>query len=735
MTQFGSPNPFEVLAKDWAMEMAAALGYKPEDANRYVLGLHLRHVYGPSERVIVGLSHSAAQKDKAETILVENETQQLHLLNHVLDSLHYDPVRRDEQPLTECTAICLRITYRLRADHCHYFEALRDLQNEPVTLPQGAEVTKPYSPWAEKPVALSIGGNSVPIKTFHMAARNYEKIQYRRRPLAERPIIDDDLDDGDLRKCLCTEFLCGCQKLCAELDLPSSPLAYRSLTGGVYSLSKYAATGAFGEETVTLMLRSRFPLGFALGFTLVSDVAPTLAKFNEASAILAKYFHWLHEGPRMLAKKENTSDEEKAVRKRIEGLNFNKIDEKKFFSVAPPRDLIKHLVDHLPDSKNSSVLASQWMQANRSGPIRNFLQITSLFSDEQFEGHPLRFGLLLGNAALLKFWPGPRPILLNDNSNRTTAKELAKQIHLLENPSQQCLVLGYPREHASPDDHLDAWLIELGDFGIGLGTWQQMRIWDQDLAPYAYLTAHYPWAVAAVVGPGSEIRVLSGGKLRAFRNGKGWWRVVEPRPDAYSHEEPEFAKWLSSLDANMNAVLTAVWTLSLQTSSFARTGAHGGLFVFVPQKEGDDERFWASQKGHLLPLRDLDPQDNGRYWLKEHKLLPMEGTLDCAVGSKILRAALLDGAIVLYGPQGAVRYFGRQLAYVDPARVREGEVTGTKRANALAFVEAMASPPANRLQAFAIAVSSDGPIRLFYWNQESGAAEVVELFGQVTDED
>lgn len=709
---------FQALADYWATQLANALGQRTKGkAPSFIVGLHLRHVFGPSDRVVVGIECTKRMLTTAQRILEENRCQELHLFNHILDSLHYG---RSERTARSPSTLCVRVAYKLDPNHsCHYLDDVADLHQD----------WRPtYDPWDEN--ALAVLGAAVELKYSHMAARAFESIRFCATDTAAASIIDKPLDDGLGNKTLYTECLCGCQKLCEALDLAPSPLAHRSLTGGVYSLAKYALATTFGRETVTVMIRSPHPFGFALGFTLVSEAPVTVQVLAGGIQKLWQLFESVHEGPdQRAAKGQGGADHESqrlmAALGRMQQMGAAAY---KVTAAPAPPSLIHTVADAVVPAGPDEGFAAQWMWERQGvrDRVRNFIEIASLFSDEYSEGRPLRFGLLMGNPALLKFWPGPRPILLNDGSDETKASKLAKHIHLLEDPERQCLVVGYPRTALTAVAHPDAWLIELEDFALGIGAWPESIIWEEDLRAYAYLTHRYPWAVAVVVGPGSEIRLLMGGRIAAFRNGKGWWRFVE----ATDHlVERGFGTWVRQLRDGEQDVLRMTVELALQMSPFVRSGSHGGLLVYLPlDNSPDNERCWQMQDKRLIPLHDFEPSCDQGKWLTGRTLLRASGERDWHVGSLVLRAALLDGSIVLCKPNGQVRYFGRQLAYVRPRGGGGGKgITGTKRANARAFVDMMATKFALPT-AFAVAVSADGPIRLFYYSQVDQKADVVELF-------
>jgi hypothetical protein len=371
------------------------------------------------------------------------------------------------------------------------------------------------------------------------------------------------------------------------------------------------------------------------------------------------------------------------------------------------------------------------------GPLKAFLEVCTRFCDEQLEGRSLRFGLMLSNAGLMRYWPGPAPLQLKfwstefpiSSDHPCRLENLPKLIHLLEGPENRCLVFPYVNKDYFGDKvpFEELRVLELTDFQEAFSTWVDAELWSPDHRPYAYFTDRYPWCYGAVVGPYSEIRVFAAGELVAYRNGKGWNRRINIRSriTERSREDSEAkipSSWNEfSSEETCGLVLQRLVDLSVQVSHFGRYGGHGGFLVYVPKESSGEEVFWEQFDKETTRMPDYEPRRwNGAgpksNWLTGQSLLRQsEGgrvELDRNVAQLVLRASALDGAIVFNGRLGHIRCFARKLNFTPLAVSSAARPQGTKRGTAEAFVRYMAN--IGCAQAFAITVSSDGPIRLYF---------------------
>jgi hypothetical protein len=115
----------------------------------------------------------------------------------------------------------------------------------------------------------------------------------------------------------------------------------------------------------------------------------------------------------------------------------------------------------------------------------------------------------------------------------------------------------------------------------------------------------------------------------------------------------------------------------------------------------------------IQALRATEPHwpPTGVAWLTDRELLETSAdgnpALNLETADLIVRAGALDGAIILCEDQGRVKFFGRRLNYSSS----DGGSAGSKRETARAFVKHMNE--IEKVVAFAVAVSTDGPIYLY----------------------
>ena len=314
-------------------------------------------------------------------------------------------------------------------------------------------------------------------------------------------------------------------------------------------------------------------------------------------------------------------------------------------------------------------------------------------------------------------------------------RELRGQFHLTEGPRHRCIVVPYTSAVQNEEQELRAYTLEFEDFLEGLATWPSTAIWSEEFRPYVYLTERYPWAVAAVIGPRSEVRVFARGRLQAYRDGKGWLarnrgvlveQVGEPKMYIANPKEmwrDGISKVYDDLTESAEespyslALFEQLLDLGLQLSPMANREAHGGLLVYSPVEDGE------MLVENVRPLDSHDPTTEGtfpdavqRRWLRGMCLLcdSDEDTLevDSHVAQRLVRAGGRDGALVLHGSRVRVFGFGQNLIF-PPEDGDAKSQSGTKHAAGERFA-LYCDRTAEHRGGFALAVSSDGPMTLYY---------------------
>lgn len=201
--------------------------------------------------------------------------------------------------------------------------------------------------------------------------------------------------------------------------------------------------------------------------------------------------------------------------------------------------------------------------------------------------------------------------------------------------------------------------------------------------------------------------------------------------------------------------LSLVLKVAIQMSPFVRPGHHGGIILYETDANHDFQNPAAPANEASGPTGSLESSNavdtdrtpegrslsnvsyeslhresesirlSGANWITGRKLLrraPADGpgksgtpstarhdyNLDHNVARLILRASALDGAVCLSGDCCKVRRFAVR---VNAQKADENQPGGgTKRAAAHAWLKAIGRSP----NSFAITVSSDGPIRVYY---------------------
>ncbi len=695
------------IAKGFAREFIACIHKENiiTSADDYILGFHFRHVLDIDAPFIVfqkksdkGIEGTVFQKDgTTETddppTLTKNKRHALHTLNHVLDSLCYDDVPNDKN-----IAICIRATFEMKKDvSCHFFDVEeKETKNTPNMFDTSLGTIEEEQ-------------NKI---TEHFTNSIYEKYDFK---FARLGVIKDVLVEEDKLKYLScilenvntdieassamandlkfySEFVCGAQKLCRELGIKPSIVAYRSIMAALYQLATYA-NKEIGYNVVILMIRSHETYSHTLGFTLITK--KPLSTENICSCANNIKCSFLSKSVNDYLYHFGTS------------LNRTKLQ----------YDLLAAKI--IEDTQNNKIPIR--IKEHQILPaIRLFFDVSKEFCDEQSEGRHLRYGLMLSNAGLMRYWPGSAPLLLKkeyENGDHPCRLDwLPKHTHLLEGPENRCLIIPYLECLVHSHDGIDKLpleslkVLELTDYQEAFSTWEDAELWSPEHRPYAYFTHRYPWCIGAVVGPHSEIRIFYKGWLVAYRNGKGWNRRVdlleEIKTRCATTESKIHSVWakLSSTSKIAN-ILKCLVDLAVQMSDFGRCGGHGGFIVYVPT----DNKHVFNDK--FVELRKFEPLRNAEQkWLTGQCLLREDGAMDRNVAQLILRASVLDGAIVLYGQRGMV--YGFAINPNFPQETQDGTTLGTKKLAAKAFVKAMANEP-DYQHAFAITISSDGPIGLY----------------------
>lgn len=621
----------------------------------------------------------------------------------------------------------------------------------------------------------------------------------------------------------------------SALHRPLSPLATRSLDGALlfnYNIFPSSARGL--RRSITVVAQPQSALGPAVGLEMigVSTVDDALvraiaARCLEASCWLERLLFrvtlQLPHALDVLVSMASSSHEPQSVPLIPQPPGASDASSKantEAFPVEPPPEVTKHL-DALYDPPSSAVARSVLPQAlvsmiatrliarpvfgdaitslehsrcrvDSECPLYNevgrFLERATMFCDRVHEGEQQQYGLLLGDAFALKYWPGTLPVPLQASAGRVrddlaglSIEGMLERFEAIDDPRERCVVMPYGAAYnvrSQPENSIDsrsvAYVISLHEMREAASTWDELPLWDHTEGLYAYITHRYPGTLAALAGPGQLIRVLQNGRVCAVRTARGWLYRTDPLanvPDDQwsrllhgsvpaSGEATPVAKTQAMTDVEEFRKIVSILTLCAeQTSSRSRRHAHGGFFLWL--RNLDDARILAEEplqrtlredgksvdvniladKLHQSELRRLGTGDPK--WLTGRTLRQRDGTIDVRTARVIVRASKKDGAIILGGKELEVVCYARRIR-VEPSlssHVIDDEMaalnmTGTKRATAIALARALGPGT------IAIAVSSDGPIRFYMgaggsqeWYESNGYHTKRTLFTGDVEED
>lgn len=666
----------------------------------------IRHVF---TREVLPVVVGGTNIDDAINIIKGNYRHGLQPLLRVLDSLYEVGERREVKC---CVQICFNDATELPGKLLRFSKQNDILDSKKLFLDYFAKLEAPLSwriPWPSDSDAL----------------------------VDVLPSLDASLPDfatgGELfsiKQPLYHMAISAVESLCSYFQMESTVVAYRSVIAAIYELSQY---NAIGGNATTLLFRSQDPMGFATGVTIISQAALSELDFRNIYQCLSAFHEDLTQGVTHIGRVKD------AAIKRFVGEIRDKVDPRPFKASTVPGELCVAVRGgirrHAGLEKNSTYFLEQQKQAEATDTVRHsvdhFLNACLAFCDEVHEGRQLEFGIVLGNPFMFRHWPGARPLPLMKPDNEGVFQnlwldDLVKQIHLIENPQRRFVVMPYGASFevgagAGRGGEAPAFVIDLANFREAIATWSQGLMWSATGSVYAYLTHHYPWAVAAVVGPGSQVRVFSCGRIVGFRNGKGWLLWNDPATDI-EHALKSGGNGngsMYSLEAEKDATrLRMVIEVALQLSSIVRPESRGTLILWAK-----DRQVFESNSVELQPLNSVEPprlDPDVQFWLRNNRLLrknPAEGSGNASNGMQLsyevakltLLAAINDGAVCLSGEECEIVAFGQRVI------IKGGGASGdrgTKHATAEAFAKNAGSG------AFAIAVSADGPISVYHHGTE-----------------
>lgn len=680
---------------------------KPRDLpSNFILFVHLRHPFstlGSASAWVARISSQkrgtkalkACFKNKVIKVFIENRKLGLSGLPHVIDALSL---------AEDCS------------DYGIFLEIRTDAEDQgPLGHVKGVVVVHAELPHS---VVMKFGGWDKKIKKGGI--HDFDIV-----PSLWETSISDTMDieaeakiSADFEAKISTLYSEVCKKFC----IGQSSLSRRAVIFGLFRAWRYTTVFP-NKNTYYLSVRSRQQDAFAasVAATIISDGNPR----DLVAYLQDRVSFW-------------TTEVNKS-----EYVNLKNDDRGPADSVV--EKIAKGIVDRLHPKNGRDRLRTSLIYATY-----DFLKLATCFTEEQLEGRALEYGLILSNPMLFRFWPGARPIPLcyrpsgqstsgkhgADNSRWYTPKEMAEDVHLTAGLRNRCIIVPYNfseqiRKESWNQEPMPAFSADLSDLSEGVVGWKPWRLWSSTAAIYAYLSHVYPWSVAAMVGPRSEIRVFVKGDLVAFRNGKGWRQRKELTIEALFPNCPE-----NERDSFREGVFQPVVDIALQSSSFARQQQHGGLFLYTKSE--------SVFKGNKVCKDLLDrtvsricgtPLLNGRLITRKKQTTPPSYEMDYQAARLVRQASQLDGAICLSGTENSELQVNKYAQHVVCNPSKPGKSRGTKRRAGLAFVEHCLMPKSGVADkmSFAVIVSSDGDIRIVTEKSLSQEQLYFEAFVPVQD--
>jgi len=491
------------------------------------------------------------------------------------------------------------------------------------------------------------------------------------------------------------------EKFVSQLEIDSNIVNFEALYNAIEQLHTFSE---FGKYTQSIVLRPKKPTDYVIGISLIADKAINLDAIFKA---LKQQFDFLN------LKKDFDNNPFS---------DFTTDPKNPLYLIAKYKSLRVHDNYQHQHISNSVVntLAPDFDDNEVKKTITTFLKVASDFCDEKSEGKPLSYGFVLGNPGLLDFLKGKNVLpSITDKSTPyfLTLDGIKSNIHLFANHSQTAIIIPYVHDLEIDDEcNLPFFSMPMEKFEQDIFNWDYGGLIPSEFRPYAYLSYRFPWIFSAVVGPYSQIRVFRNGSISAYRDGKGW-------KSANNFEEVI----INLVKAGFEAIKLSEFLNFIRLfSPIYNPNSHGALLTYV------DELPEICQGEYHKCFQELvtsEPKSLSG-WLKNMLLFDDQNRLNYEVAKRLLQTCVLDGAIGFSGSNYKIDTFGMRLSFV-PLEPGSEKVGGTKRKTALDFVSWCKEKGVKRY--FAVAISSDGPIRVYYTDPSAtnGATRTFTLFERI----
>lgn len=501
------------------------------------------------------------------------------------------------------------------------------------------------------------------------------------------------------------------EELVKELNLDTNYENINSIVNAIEQIESYLP---YGNRIQCLILRPKNQFGYVVGVSLISQEAFDIKTIFE---MLKADFELLNTNTdkNELIKNTKTDNDDSIIKKIIEYKAFN-ID---YLKNRLPDNFYTKIIGIEPNLEHFSTQAKKQLKKT----IESFINLITHFCDEKVEGHPLTYGFVLGNPGLLNFLENNDifpSILANSESSFTNIDDIKSNIHLFANHEVSSIVIPYLHDFTAVAEKnpIPSFILPMKSFAEDIFNWDEGLLIHNSYRPYAFLSYRFPWLISAVIGPYSQIRLFKGGNIIAFKDGKGWKSGFPKSEDN-----------LSDLQVNFNdsekIKIEKLINLAKLFSPIYNPNSHGGFIIYAGDIDTFTEDDKKEFKSSFEPLIDktLMPIREDTKWLINENIFTTDSSgktiIDKDVCYKLLQTCVLDGAITLTGSEFNVKSFGNRLSF-KPNSTKVGEiredanenVSGTKRKTAMEFVKWCSTK--NMTKYFAIAISADGPIRIYY---------------------
>lgn len=614
---------------------------KNNPSEEFLLGFHIRHFLDSNAPTYVASHSNKTLNEKIESTIEANKKYGLHTFNHLIDSLYkQDKNKTDSENDTFIhTKIFFDNSLEKRVNNQNFNDC----------------------------VGFNLKKGVISLKTSQLS-------------------IEDDLD-------IPYDALSVIDSFCESVKIDRNLINLRAI---FYSMQQLNTFSFAGKNVDVIVLRPKSEIGYVLGFTLIRK--EEVINITPALNMLSNWFRYLNDGVNFannILEKETEHGYQP----------FFKIKNFQGLKMENSLDIPQHLTDEIcKDITQNTDKKSEKLLSGLKNTIKSFLNIIQEFSEEQVEGKKITYGFVLGNPGLVDFLIGKKVLPATDNNKKQsflTLEEYRNNYYLFSNHLKTALILPYINTNLNDDSFYPFFFIDIENFEEDIFNWKDGSIIPNQYKAYAYLSYRFPWAVSAVVGPGSQIRVFSNGKILAYKDGKGWktyGRHMEYIQDAYD-------------DLNyVNNKLEKFFETACMLSPIYNKDSMGGFIIYCKSFNNNPDVLEDFEK-RLEPMSKLEPFDSfGKPWLRGKNLFNEKGDIDYKVANRLMQISILDGAIVMTGDNFTIKDFGVRLNF--NTNETKNAYGGTKTNTACDFV--YWCHQYNIYDAFAVAISSDGPLKIFH---------------------